>query len=118
MRAAAAWLVDLMADARQPAEGPLRQVVVAVPGQLRDPQGLLGPAEGKRAFAGPDLHNALEPLIDAPVLLDSDANASLLGILAEDPALGSASLFSASSMLSFATCADHELVRGTLACLR
>jgi predicted NBD/HSP70 family sugar kinase/biotin operon repressor len=113
VRAAAAWLVDLMADARQPAEGPLRQVVVAVPGQLRDPQGLLGPAEGKRAFAGPDLHNALEPLIDAPVLLDSDANASLLGILAEDPALGSASLFSASSMLSFATCADHELVRGS-----
>jgi predicted NBD/HSP70 family sugar kinase len=113
VRAAAAWLEDLMADARQSAEGPLRQVVVAVPNQVRDPKVLLGPAEGKRAFAGSDLHNALEPLIDAPVLLDSDANASLLGILAEDPSLGNASLFSVSSMLSFATCADHELVRGS-----
>ena len=47
-----------------------------------------------------------------PVLLDSDANASLRGILAEDAGLGNAALLSASSILSFASCTEHQLVLG------
>jgi predicted NBD/HSP70 family sugar kinase len=106
------WLVALVADARRSAEGPLRQVVVAVPGRVRAGTEIFGPAEAMKAFAGSDLHRVLATLVDAPVLLDSDANASLLGILAEDATLGTAALFSLSSILSFATCAEHEIVRG------
>jgi predicted NBD/HSP70 family sugar kinase len=63
-------------------------------------------------FAGSDLHRAIEDRVGAPVLLDSDANASLLGILAEDATVGNAALFSVSSTLNFACCTDHELARG------
>ena len=46
------------------------------------------------------------------MLLDSDANASLLGIVTEDASLGNAALFSASSILNFSSCRDRVLVRG------
>jgi predicted NBD/HSP70 family sugar kinase len=46
------------------------------------------------------------------VRLDCDANASLLGILTEDATLRNAVLFSLSSALSFASCTEHDLVRG------
>jgi len=98
--------------ASPPAEGPLRQVVVAVPGRVRAGTEILGPAESMKTFAGGGLQRALAELVDAPVLLDSDANASLLGILTEDATLGSAVLFSLSSILNFASCTEHELVRG------
>jgi predicted NBD/HSP70 family sugar kinase/biotin operon repressor len=109
---AATWLVDLMTDTRGSAQGPLRQVVVAVPGRVRAGTEIFGPAETMKTFAGSGLHRALADLVEAPVLLDSDANASLLGILADDTTLGNAVLFSFSSILNFAGCAEHELVRG------
>jgi predicted NBD/HSP70 family sugar kinase/biotin operon repressor len=109
---AAEWLVDLIAEARRSAEGPLRQVVVAVPGRVRTGTEIFGPAEAMKAFAGSGLQRTLADLVDAPVHLDSDANASLLGILTEDATLGNAALFSFSSILNFASCTAHELVRG------
>lgn len=112
VRPAAEWLVGLMTHASRRAAGPLRQVVVAVPGRVRAGAEIVGPAESMTAFAGSGLQQALADLVDAPVLLDSDANASLLGILAEDATLGSAALFNLSSILNFASCTDHELVRG------
>jgi len=112
VRKAAEWLVELMAEACKSAEGPLRQVVVAVPGRVRTGTEIFGPAEAMKTFAGFGLQRALADLVDAPVLLDSDANASLLGILTEDADLGHAVLFSVSSILNFASCAEHELVRG------
>lgn len=112
VRKAAAWLVDLVAETRRSAGGPLRQIVVAVPARVLNGTEIVDPAEAMGAFAGPGLHQALADLVDAPLILESDANASLLGILAEDAALGDAALFSLSSTLSFATCKDHELVRG------
>jgi predicted NBD/HSP70 family sugar kinase len=65
-----------------------------------------------KGFAGAGLQRLLADLVDAPVLLDSDANASLLGILTEDATLGNAALFSLSSILNLASCTGHELVRG------
>ena len=109
---AAEWLVDLMADASRSAEGPLRQVVVAVPGRVRAGTEIFGPAEAMKTFAGSGLQRALADLVDAPVVLDSDANASLLAILTDDATLGNAALLSVSSILNFASCTDHDLVRG------
>jgi predicted NBD/HSP70 family sugar kinase len=85
---AAVWLVGLLAEATRSAEGPLRQIVVAVPGRVRSGTEILDPAEPLKGFAGSGLQRTLADLVDAPVLLDSDANASLLGILREDPTLG------------------------------
>jgi predicted NBD/HSP70 family sugar kinase/biotin operon repressor len=112
VRKAAEWLVDLMAEASKSAEGPLRQIVVAVPGRVRTGTEIFGPAEAMKTFAGSGLQRTLADLVNAPVLLDSDANASLLGILTEDATLGNAALFSLSSILNFASCTEHELVRG------
>jgi predicted NBD/HSP70 family sugar kinase/biotin operon repressor len=109
---AAEWLVDLMADASSSAEGPLRQVVVAVPGRVRAGTEIFGPAEAMNTFAGSGLQRALADRVDGPVLLDSDANASLRGVLTEDAGLGNAALFSVSSILSFASCTEHQLVQG------
>jgi predicted NBD/HSP70 family sugar kinase len=109
---AANWLVALMAGATKSAQGPLRQAVVAVPGRVRAGSEILGPAKAMNAFAGCDLQRTLADLVDAPVVLDSDANAALLRILKEDATVGDAVLFSASSILNFASCRDHELVRG------
>lgn len=109
---AAEWLVGLMAEASGQAGGPLRQVVVAVPGRVRGGSEIFGPASSTQVFLGDGLQRALAELVDAPVLLDSDANASLLVILTEDATLGNAVLFSLSSILGFASCTDHELVRG------
>jgi predicted NBD/HSP70 family sugar kinase len=112
VRKAAGWLLDLMAHVSKSVEGPLRQVVVAVPGRVRGGTEIFGPAEAMKTFAGSGLHRALADLVDAPVLLESDANASLLGILTGDATLGNAALFSLSSILNFASCTGHELVRG------
>jgi predicted NBD/HSP70 family sugar kinase/biotin operon repressor len=112
VKKAAEWLVDLMAEASKSAEGPLRQIVVAVPGRVRTGTEIFGPAEAMKTFAGSGLQRTLADLVNAPVLLDSDANASLLEILTEDATLGNAALFSLSSILNFASCTEHELVRG------
>jgi predicted NBD/HSP70 family sugar kinase len=112
VRQAAVWMVELMTRASTRAAGPLRQVVVAVPGRVRAGAEIFGPAESMKTFAGSALQDALAELVDGPVALDSDANASLLGILTDDAALGSAALFSLSSILNFASCTEHEFVRG------
>lgn len=110
---AARWLVDLIGQAAASAHGPLRQVVAAVPGRVRGGTEIFGPADSMKIFAGSDLHRAVEDLVEAPVLLDSDANASLLGILTNDATITNAALFSVSTILNFASCTDHELARGS-----
>ncbi|WP_327348247.1 ROK family transcriptional regulator [Streptomyces europaeiscabiei] len=110
---AARWLVDLIAQAARSAQGPLRQIVVAVPGRVQGGTEIFGPAESMTIFEGSGLQQAVENLVEAPVLLDSDANASLLGILTDDAAIKNAALFSVSTMLNFAGCTDRELARGS-----
>lgn len=110
---AAAWLAGLIAGAGQSADGPLRQVVVAVAGRVRDGAEIFGPAESMAYLAGSVLQRVLGELTGAPVLLDSDANAALLGVLADDVTIRDAALFSLSSILNFACCTDHELARGS-----
>ena len=112
VRNAAEWLDDLIAKASESAEGPLRQVVAAVPGRVRSGTEILGPAESMKAFEGSGLHRALADLLGAPVLLDSDANAFLLGLLADDATPRNVALLSLSSTLDFASCTDEELARG------
>ncbi|MFI6854389.1 ROK family transcriptional regulator [Streptomyces sp. NPDC050416] len=109
---AARWLVDLIAQAAESARGPLRQIVVAVAGRVRGGTEIFGPAESMKIFAGSGLHRAIADLVEAPVLLDSDANASLLAILTDDATITNAALFSVSTILNFAGCTDHELARG------
>ncbi|MFM9695239.1 ROK family transcriptional regulator [Streptomyces europaeiscabiei] len=110
---AARWLVDLIAQAARSAQGPLRQIVVAVPGRVQGGTEIFGPAESMTIFEGSGLQQAVENLVEAPVLLDSDANASLLGILTDDAAIKNAALFSVSTILNFAGCTDRELARGS-----
>ncbi|MEV0241773.1 ROK family transcriptional regulator [Streptomyces sp. NPDC050674] len=110
---AARWLVDLIAQAAESAQGPLRQIVAAVPGRVRGGTEIFGPAESMKIFEGSHLHRAIEERVDAPVLLDSDANAALLGILTNDASITNAVLFSVSTILNFASCTDHELARGS-----
>lgn len=109
---AAEWLVALIADTSKFAEGPLRQIVVAVPGRVRAGTEISGPPETMKAITGSCLYQHLADLVNAPVVLDSDANASLLGNLTEDLTLSSRALLSLSSVLSLASCTGHELVRG------
>ena len=112
VRNAAEWLDDLIAKASESADGPLRQVVVAVPGRVRSGTEILGPAESMKVFEGSGLKRTLADLLHAPVLLDSDANAFLLGLLADDATPRSVALLSLSSTLDFASCTDQELARG------
>ncbi len=109
---AAAWIVDLIAQCSESAEGPLRQVVVAVPGHVQGGREIFASAESRTAFAGADLHLALENLVEAPVLLDSDANASLLGVLSDDAIIEDAALFILSTRLTFASCTAREIGKG------
>jgi predicted NBD/HSP70 family sugar kinase/biotin operon repressor len=109
---AARWLAELITRAARSAQGPLRQIVTAVPGRVRGGTEIFGPAESMRIFAGSGLQQTAERLIEAPVLLDSDANVSLLGILTDDATVTNAALFSLSTILNFAGCTDHELARG------
>jgi predicted NBD/HSP70 family sugar kinase len=110
---AAGWLVDLITQAAESAQGPLRQIVAAVPGRVRGGTEIFGPAESLEIFAGSDLQRAIADLVEAPVLLESDANAALLGILTDDATIKNAALFSLSTILNFASCTDHELACGS-----
>ncbi len=112
VKSAAVWLVDLIDRACASAEGPLRQIVAAVPARVRDGREIVGPAESMEIFAGAELHRSLQDLVDAPVRLESDANSALLGVMIDDATLRNAALFNVSSILSFASCTDHEIVRG------
>ena len=61
---AADWLVGLVAEASESAEGPMRQVVAAVPGRVRAGTEIFGPPESMKAFAGSVLHRTLEDLVE------------------------------------------------------
>ena len=67
VRQAAVWLVELMTRASARAAGPLRQVVVAVPGRVRAGAEIFVPAESMKTFAGSALQDALAELVDGPV---------------------------------------------------
>lgn len=108
----AKWLADLVAETTEPAVGPLRQVVAAMPGRLRNGAAAQVTPEPRKIFMGSLFQNALEGRVQAPVLLDSDANASLRGILKDDTHIGNAALFLLSSALNFASCTDHEIAQG------
>ncbi len=112
VRSAAGWLVGLISETSEPAAGPLRQVVTAVPGRVRHGTEILGPAASATVFEGAGLQRTLEDLVDAPVRLDSDANAFLLGLLADDATPRNAALLSLSSTLDFASCTDDAVARG------
>lgn len=45
--------------------------------------------------------------MNAPVILESDAGASLRGTLKDDASIGNAALFMLSTVLTFASCTDH-----------
>jgi predicted NBD/HSP70 family sugar kinase len=109
---AATWLVDLIQETSEPAAGPLRQVVAAVPGRVWNGTEIFGPAASAGVFDGSGLQRTLQDLVNAPVLLDSDANAFLVGLVADDATPRNAALFSLSSTLDFASCSDQELARG------
>ena len=108
----ATWLVDLVDRTTAAAEGPLRQVAAAMPGRLRNGTSGPGAPEPRKIFLGSLFRNALEDRVKAPVLLDSDANASLRGILKDDPHRGNAALFMLSSAMTFASSVDHEIALG------
>ncbi|MFC7598468.1 ROK family transcriptional regulator [Terrabacter sp. GCM10028922] len=108
----AGWLVDLVGQCSASAEGPLRQIVAAVPGRVREGREIFATMESRKIFAGSHFHRAIEDRVAAPVLLDSDANASLLDILADDPTVENAALFIVSTMVTFASCAGREVARG------
>jgi predicted NBD/HSP70 family sugar kinase len=108
----AEWLVDLIVETSDSAEGPLRQIVAALPGRV--PNGTKGSGSpGPRKTSGVALlRDALEDQLKVPVILESDANASLRGILKDDADIGNAALFMLSTVLTFASCTDHEIAQG------
>ena len=108
----AGWLADLIAQTRESAEGPLHQVVAAMPGRLRNGSAAHGAPESRKIFLGSLFQTALEDQVKAPVLLDGDANASLRRILKDDAHIGNAALFMLSSALNFASCTDHQITLG------
>ncbi|WP_077490581.1 ROK family protein [Sinomonas mesophila] len=111
----AEWLADLVAETSESAEGPLRQVVAAMPGRLRNGSAIHETPESRKIFLGSRFQKVLEDRVKAPVVLDSDASASLRGILKEDAHIGNAALFMLSSALNFASCTDHEITQGRTA---
>jgi predicted NBD/HSP70 family sugar kinase len=111
----AEWLVDLIVETSDSAEGPLRQIVAAVPGRARNGDKWSGAGESSTIFMDPSLHDSIEDRLKAPVLLESDASASLRGILKDDARIANAALFMLSTVLSFASCTDHEIAQGRTA---
>lgn len=108
----AQWLVDLIVETSDSAEGPLRQIVAALPGRVvNGANSLVGP-EPRTIFMDSLLQSSLEDRLKAPVVLESDASASLRGILKDDTSIGNAALFMLSTVLSFASCTDHEIAQG------
>ncbi|NYD78307.1 ROK family protein [Arthrobacter cupressi] len=105
------WLVELIAETGDSTEGPLRQIVAALPGRINGTRGP-GKAEPLKNFKDSPLRNWLEDRLHAPVTLESDASVSLRGILRDDASIGNAALFMLSTVLTFASCTDHEIAQG------
>jgi predicted NBD/HSP70 family sugar kinase len=110
--ATAEWLVDLIVETSDSAEGPLRQIVAALPGRVRNGAKWSGTPESRRTPTDSLLQNSLEERLKAPVVLESDASASLRGILKDDASIGNGALFMLSTVLSFASCTDNEIAQG------
>jgi predicted NBD/HSP70 family sugar kinase len=108
----AEWLVDLIVETSDSPEGPLRQIVTAVPGRVRSGTKWSGTPEAKKVFVGSLLQRSIEDRLKAPMILESDASASLRGILKDDASIGNAALFMLSTVLNFASCTDHEIAKG------
>ena len=108
----AEWLVDLIVETSDSAEGPLRHIVAALPHHVRNGTKWSGTAESRKIFMDSRLQESIEDRLKAPVTLESDANASLREILKDDASIGNAALFTLSTVLSFASCADHEITQG------
>ncbi|MTD52453.1 ROK family transcriptional regulator [Amycolatopsis pithecellobii] len=111
---AGAWLTRHVRRASAAADGALRQVVVAVPATVRAGAEVVRPPAALGFLAGTALHDAMQRKFEVPVSFDSDANAALLGTLAEEDigVRGDAVLFSVSSVFTVAACVDRQLVRG------
>jgi predicted NBD/HSP70 family sugar kinase len=108
----AGWLVDLIVETSDSAEGPLRQIVAALPGRVSNESNWSGRTESRTNFIDSGLQTALEERLKTPVVLEADASASLRGILKDDASIGNAALFMVSTVLSFASCTDHEIAQG------
>jgi predicted NBD/HSP70 family sugar kinase len=108
----AEWLVALIVKTSDSAEGPLRQIVAALPGRVRNGTRWSGKAESRMIFMDSLLQNSIEDQLKAPVILESDASASLRGILKDDASIANAALFMLSTKLSFASCTEHEIAKG------
>jgi predicted NBD/HSP70 family sugar kinase len=104
--------VDLIVETSDSAEGPLRQIVAALPGRVPNGTNWSGTPESRMIFLASRLQSAIEERLNAPVTVESDANASLRGILKDDASIGNAALFMLSTVLSFAGCTDHEIAKG------
>jgi predicted NBD/HSP70 family sugar kinase len=105
------WLVELIAKTGDSTVGPLRQIVAALPGRVngtKDP----GKSESRKNFLDSPLQNWLEDRLNVPVALEGDASVSLRGILKDDASIGNAALFMLSTVLTFASCTDHEIAQG------
>jgi predicted NBD/HSP70 family sugar kinase len=108
----AEWLVDLIVETTDSAEGPLRQIVAALPGRVLTSTNWSGTPQSRKSFIDSRLQSAIEERLEAPVILESDATSSLRGILKDDANIGNAALFMLSTVLSFASCTDHEIAKG------
>jgi predicted NBD/HSP70 family sugar kinase len=108
----AEWLVDLVVETSDSAEGPLRQIVAAMPGRVPNGTTWSGTPESRKISLASRLQSAIEERLKAPVTVESDADASLRGILKDDASIGNAALFMLSTVLSFAGCTDHEIAKG------
>jgi predicted NBD/HSP70 family sugar kinase len=108
----AEWLVDLIMETTDSAEGPLRQIVAALPRRVLNSTNWSGTPETRKVFMHSRLQSAIEERLKAPVILESDATSSLRGILKDDASIGNAALFMLSTVLSFASCTDHEIAKG------
>ncbi|WP_458114199.1 hypothetical protein M1D88_09085 [Arthrobacter sp. R1-13] len=108
----AQWLVDLIVETSDSAEGPLRQIVAALPGRFVSGSNSSAGSESSKILMNSLLQKSLEDRLRAPVVLESDASASLREILKDDSSIGNAALFMLSTVLSFASCRDHEIAQG------
>ncbi len=108
----AEWLANVIVETSDSAQGPLRQIVIALPGRVRHGTKRSGTPESRKILMDSLLQDSLEDRFKAPVILESDAKASLRGILTDDASIGNAALFMLSTVLSFASCTDHEIAEG------
>jgi predicted NBD/HSP70 family sugar kinase len=80
----AEWLVDLILETSDSAQGPLRQIVAALPGRVPTGTNRSGTPESREISVESLLQDSLEDRLTAPVIFESDASASLRGILQDD----------------------------------